>query len=74
MKHICDYNPGVSLLTIDVTFPCPLSDVVDATEQAFAEHNRVVKPQLSGVKKAEGVSSEKRVRMCVVDQIASNPG
>ncbi|ORY28005.1 pyridoxal phosphate-dependent transferase [Naematelia encephala] len=74
MKFICDSNPGVTLEVIDVTFPCSHADVVRKTETVLAKYNKVTKPNYTGEARPEGLSSDKRVRMLVLDAIASNPG
>ena len=57
-----------------MTFPCEPGEIVAATEQTLAKFNKVAHVNYTGQAKPEGKSSEKRVRMVVVDQIASNPG
>ena len=61
---------------IDVTFPCAMSVVVEATETMLDRYNTIVEPSSTNhtAPSATGKSKDKRVRMVVVDSIASNPG
>ncbi|EIW69330.1 hypothetical protein TREMEDRAFT_43923 [Tremella mesenterica DSM 1558] len=71
-KFICDKYPGVSLEQISITFPCSHEEVVKKTEDVLGRYNQQVNPTQLEIKPVG--RGEKRVRMVVVDQIASNPG
>lgn len=64
LRYTCDANPGVKLVVIPLTFPLPHAEIVRQTEDVFRKYN------------AHGGDAEEsgRVRMVVVDGIASNPG
>lgn len=76
LKYICDKHPGVKLHVIDLTFPIAHSEIVAQTEAVFAQYNQVAIPHFSGISKATPLCRANctRVKMCVVDQIASLPG
>lgn len=74
MKHLCDRYPKIRLEIIICTFPCLHADIVKATEDVLAKHNKPAAQSGSTPLRAEGVKADERVRMVVVDSIASVPG
>lgn len=74
MKHVCDTHP-VRLEVVNVTFPCLHSGIVDATEAMLKKYNKPTGRASGGdgPAQAEGVGKE-RIRVVVVDSIASVPG
>ncbi|GFZ51325.1 LOW QUALITY PROTEIN: hypothetical protein JCM24511_09085 [Saitozyma sp. JCM 24511] len=73
-KYICDRHPKVDLEVVDVTFPCDHSEVLARTAEMIDKWNEPAKPHFSGQAKPAGKTAFERVRMVIVDQIASNPG
>jgi len=74
IKHICDRDRGVSLHEIEITFPCPHSDIVKKFEEVVSKYNEPAKPSYTGEPKPTGRNQNNRVRLAVIDTIASNPG
>lgn len=76
MKHLCDRNPGIRLEVIITKFPCYHSEIVEATEAVLAKYNKPTGNVRGGdaPPTATGLSDKERVRMVVVDGIASVPG
>jgi hypothetical protein len=74
MKHICDRDTGVTLHEIELTFPLPHKEIVRRFEGVLSEYNENAKPSYTGEPKATGRNQNKRVRLAVIDTIASNPG
>ena len=74
MKHLCDRIPGLSLEVIDLTFPCSHADVLRETEEVIKKYNVPATPSYTGEPQPTGQSPHSRVRMMVLDSIASNPG
>lgn len=75
MKHICDKYKGVRIEIVDTPFPCLHSEIVDATEAALAKYNAPtgLTRGAEAPAVARGLGAE-RVRLVVVDSIASAPG
>jgi hypothetical protein len=69
MKYICDVHP-VTIQVVDLTFPCPHSEILRKTEEVLERYNEE-QPEEG---KPRGKSAKERVKMVVVDSIASNPG
>lgn len=73
IKYIADKNP-VTIERIDLRFPCSHAEVLKKTEELFSKYNALAKPDYSGENKPIGITAHSRIRMLVVDTIASNPG
>lgn len=74
MKHLCDRNPGLSIETIDLTFPCSHAEILRKTEEVIKKYNEEATPSYTGESKPTGRNAHSRIRMMVLDSIASNPG
>ena len=74
MKYICDRHDDVTIEHVDLTFPCPHSEVIAKTEAMLEKYNHATGPRHAFNGHPEGKSHDKRVRMVLVDTIASNPG
>lgn len=74
MKHICDRNRNVKIEVIEIDFPCSHSSIVAKTEQLLSKYNELAKPSYTGESKPTGHSPHERVRMIIIDSIASMPG
>ncbi|BEI83739.1 hypothetical protein CcaverHIS002_0403430 [Cutaneotrichosporon cavernicola] len=76
VKCICDRNPGVKLEIILVDLPCYHSEIIENTEAVFAKYNKPTGKTRGGSEPAvaTGVNDKERVRLVVVDSIASMPG
>jgi hypothetical protein len=73
-NYTCDRNPGVTLDTIQVAFPCSHDKIVKQTEAYLSKWNTEAKQSEDGRVNAVGRGEHQRVRMVIVDSIASNPG
>lgn len=74
MKHVCDTHDGVRIEIVDVKFPCLHSEIVAATEAVLKKYNKPTGATRGGAgANPEGLGKE-RVRLVVVDSIASAPG
>ncbi|KAL1412461.1 hypothetical protein Q8F55_000206 [Vanrija albida] len=74
-KYTCDRNPGIRLEIIQLTFPTTHAEIVEKTEALFKKYNQKAKgPRGDSVPNAVAVDGKERVRMVVIDSIASNPG
>jgi hypothetical protein len=58
---------------VNINFPCPRSLVVEKTEAVLKKYNEPAVPSYTGESKPTG-KGDKRVKMVVLDAIASNPG
>lgn len=74
MKHLCDRNPGLNLEIIEISFPCSHESIIKKTEEVLAKYNETATPSYTGESKPTGRNAHQRVRMVVVDSIASMPG
>ncbi|KLT45811.1 PLP-dependent transferase, partial [Cutaneotrichosporon oleaginosum] len=74
MKHVCDTHEGVRIEVVNTTFPCAHSDIVEATEAVLKKYNKPVSAPGDGPVVPQGVEKDERVRVVVVDSIASLPG
>jgi hypothetical protein len=74
MKFTCDQHPEINLDIIDLAFPMSHDAIVKETEKALATYNEPAIPNYTGQPKAAGKTPGDRVRLVVVDSIASNPG
>lgn len=74
MKFYCDMNPEINLDVINLTFPCSHQTIIDQTEQALGEWNEVNLTEGEEQHTPKGKKEGGRVRLVVVDSIASNPG
>ena len=74
MKYLCDRHPNIRLEVIDEIYPCPPKEVVDKTREVLEKYNLPAKPDYTGLPRAVGKNTEERIKLVVVDQIASNPG
>jgi hypothetical protein len=74
MKHLCDRIAGLKLEIIDVTFPCSYKAILEKTEEVVQRYNKPASPNYSGEARPTGQTPNERVRMVVVDSIASMPG
>jgi len=76
MKYVCDRNPGVKLETILVEFPCYHSEIIEKTQAVLEKYNQPTSNVRGGSEPpvAVGVNANERVRMVVIDSIASAPG
>lgn len=74
-KYTCDRNPQLRLEVIELTFPTTHAEIVAKTEAVFKKYNQKAKaPRGDSVPKPAAVDGKERVRMVVIDSIASNPG
>ncbi|WVQ86188.1 hypothetical protein IAT38_008356 [Cryptococcus sp. DSM 104549] len=73
-KYFADTNPSIKLEVIPLTFPCSHASIVQATNDLLDQYNVIAKPNYTGQSKPCGKTSKERVRMLIVDAIASNPG
>jgi kynureninase len=76
MKYYCDRHPGIKLEIILVAFPCYHSQILKQTEDVLAKYNKPASNVRGGSEPAiaVGVTANERVRMLVIDSIASTPG
>lgn len=74
MKFYCDMIPEINLDIINLTFPCSHQTIVNQTEELLGQWNEVNPTQGDGSHAPKGKKDEGRVRLVVVDSIASNPG
>jgi len=74
IKHLCDRNPALTLEEIEITFPCAHAEIVRKFEEVVSKYNEPAKPSYTGEPKPMGTDQNKRVRLAVIDTIASNPG
>lgn len=76
VKHIADKYEGVRIEIVDVAFPCLHSEIVEATEKALATYNKPTGLSRGGetAAVARGVNEKERIKLVVVDSIASAPG
>ena len=73
MKFYCDMNPEINLEIINLTFPCSHDTIIKQTEEALAKWNEVNPTEGDEGDNPKG-TGDGRVRLVVVDSIASNPG
>ncbi len=60
---------------VDLTFPCPHAEVLDQTEKLLEKYNVPLISPVGGDVSVKPVAKEKsRIRMIIIDSIASNPG
>ncbi|KAK8850714.1 hypothetical protein IAR55_004634 [Kwoniella newhampshirensis] len=74
LKYLADRHPNIRLETIDIHFPTSHASIVQATEDLFEKYNEVAIPNYTGQSKPNGKKPNERVRLVVVDAIASMPG
>jgi len=74
MKFYCDMNPEINLDIINLTFPCSHQTIITQTEEVLGQWNEVNPTEGDGQHVPKGKKEEGRVRLVVVDSIASNPG
>ena len=74
MKFYCDMNPEINLDIINLTFPCSHHSIINKTEELLGQWNDVNPTEEDGQHTPKGKKEEGRVRLVVVDSIASNPG
>jgi kynureninase len=76
MKHVCDTHEGVRIEVVPTTFPCAHSELVEATEVLLKKYNKPTGATRGGDGPvvSQGVGKDERVRVVVVDSIASVPG
>jgi hypothetical protein len=73
MKHVCDTQP-VTIQVVNLTFPCSHASIIQKTREMLEKYNEAVDPEQSGDACATGKQTNQRVRMVIVDTVASNPG
>ncbi|ORX40856.1 pyridoxal phosphate-dependent transferase [Kockovaella imperatae] len=74
MKCVCDRHPKVNLEIIKVTQPCSHASVVKQTEEVLAKYNEAVHQNPSDARAPKDKRQGQRVRLLLIDSIASNPG
>jgi hypothetical protein len=74
MKFYCDMNPEINLDIINLTFPCSHQTIINQTEELLSQWNEVNPTEGDGAHTPKGKKEGGRVKMVVVDSIASNPG
>jgi hypothetical protein len=74
MKFYCDMNPEINLDIINLTFPCSHGTIINQTEEHLGQWNEVNPTEEDEQHIPKGKKEEGRVRLVVVDSIASNPG
>ncbi|KAK4684179.1 hercynylcysteine S-oxide lyase, partial [Tremellales sp. Uapishka_1] len=70
LKYLCDRNAKLSLEIVDVVFPCSHASIVEKTQAVLEKYNKATTDSAHAV----GNTAGERVRMVVVDGIASMPG
>jgi hercynylcysteine S-oxide lyase len=73
-KYQCDRHPNIRLESIEIVFPASHAEIIAKTEEVLKKLNKEAKPNYTGTPKPEGNVVGERVKMVIVDQIASNPG
>ncbi|WVQ77138.1 hypothetical protein IAR50_006821 [Cryptococcus sp. DSM 104548] len=74
LKYMAD-SRGVTLHSVNISFPVPHSTVIEETEKVLDQYNEVSKPHYTGQPKATGKGDgSSRVKLIVVDALSSNPG
>lgn len=74
MKFYCDMNPEINLDIINLTFPCSHAKIINQTEELLGQWNELNPTEDDGQHVPKGKKEGGRVRLVVVDSIASNPG
>jgi hypothetical protein len=74
MKFYCDMNPEINLDIINLTFPCSHETIINQTEELLGQWNEVNPTEGDSQHVPKGKKEGGRVRLVVVDSIASNPG
>lgn len=74
LKYICDRNAGVRLEVIPVTFPTTHQDLIDRTASVFRTYNHSVPHNYHPLSGKPAPFASERIRLVVVDSIASAPG
>lgn len=74
MKYYTDSNPQINLDTVHLAFPLPNDVVVSRAEEAISHWNDPAIPNYTGQSQPTGKEVGGRVRLVVVDSIASMPG
>jgi len=74
MKFYCDMNPEINLDIINLNFPCSHQTIISQTEEVLGEWNEANPTEGDDQHTPKGKKEEGRVRLLVVDSIASNPG
>jgi len=67
-------HPEINLDIVDLTFPCSHEDIVRKAEEAITEWNEPAITNYTGQPTPTGKTPDARVRIVIVDSIASNPG
>jgi hypothetical protein len=67
-------HPEIHLDIIDLVFPMTHDSIVDKTQQALAKWNEKATVNYTGHPTPTGKKPDGRVKMVVMDSIASNPG
>lgn len=74
LKYVCDRHAGVRLEVIPVTFPTTHAAIVEATAALFRKYNHSVPRNYDALTGTPAPFRGERVRLVVVDSIASAPG
>ncbi|WWD20884.1 hypothetical protein CI109_105361 [Kwoniella shandongensis] len=74
LKYLADTHPNIRVETINVNFPTSHASIVQATDDLLGKYNEVAGPNYTGQSKATGKKPDERVKLVLVDAIASNPG
>lgn len=74
MKYYCDANPQINLDILPLPFPLPNDIIVERAEEALSRWNKPAIPNYTGQAQPTGKEVGSRVRLVIVDSIASNPG
>lgn len=74
VKYLCDRHPAISMRVIQLDMPVTHQSIIDTTAAALKELNQLAIPNYTGRPKARGIDVGERVRMVLMDHIASVPG
>ncbi|WWC92518.1 uncharacterized protein L201_007477 [Kwoniella dendrophila CBS 6074] len=74
VKCICDKNPKIRLEVIDDVFPCTHKEIIEKSETLLSQYNEIAKPNYTGISKPTGIKADERIKLVLLDAIASNPG
>jgi hypothetical protein len=74
MKFYCDMHPEINLDIVDLTFPCSHEEIVRKAEEAIEKWNEPAITNYTGQPTPNPKTPDGRVRIVIVDSIASNPG
>jgi hypothetical protein len=74
MKFYCDMNLEINLDIKNLTFPCSHENIINQSEEHLGQWNEINPTEGDDQPTPKGKKEDGRVRLVVVDSIASNPG